>query len=32
MGEFRNIDKRMIKTVCMGEEGGGGGYENFHLH
>ena len=31
MGEFRNIDKRMIKTVCMGEEGGGG-YENFHLH
>ncbi len=30
MGEFRNIDKTMIKTECMGEEGRG--YENFHLH
>ncbi len=31
MGEFRNIDKTMIKTEFMGEKGRGG-YENFHLH
>ena len=34
-GEFRNIDKRKtnVKTELLIENGGGGGgYENFHLH